>query len=191
MPGIPTLDATEDPTMAGSVDIWCPQVQEYQKHRDLFEGARDTGDRIWFYTCCFPGGPWLNRLLDEELLRPTLFGWAAALYDLHGYLHWGLNHYKPFQDPFEQSVVDHGGSNCLPPGDTHIVYPGKNGPWSSLRLEAQREGCEDYELLQALKARDPKKARTITRRAIRGFDQYTKKASTLRAARRALLEALG
>lgn len=190
MPGFPTLDATEDPTMAGSVDIWCPQVQEYQKHRDLFEAARATGDRIWFYTCCFPGGPWLNRLLDEELLRPTLFGWAAALYDLHGYLHWGLNHYKPFQDPFEQSVVDHGGSNCLPPGDTHIVYPGKNGPWSSLRLEAQREGCEDYELLQLLKGRDPKKARAINRRAIRSFDQYTKKASTLRAARRALLEGL-
>ena len=190
MPGFPTLDATEDPAMAGSVDIWCPQVQEYQRNRDTFEAARATGDRIWFYTCCFPGGPWLNRLLDEELLRPCLFGWAAALYDLHGYLHWGLNHYKSFQDPFEQSVVDHGSNNFLPPGDTHIVYPGKSGPWSSLRLEAQREGCEDYELLKRLRQRDPAKARAIVRRAIRGFDQYTKKAATLRAARRALLTAL-
>jgi len=190
MPGLPLLDATMDPGMAGSVDIWCPQVQEYQKHRKKFEDARAVGDRAWFYTCCFPGGPWLNRLLDMELLRPALFGWAAALYDLQGFLHWGLNHYKPFQDPFAQSVVDHGGGNSLPAGDTHIVYPGQGRPWSSLRLEAQREGLEDYELLQRLEQRDPGRAKTTIRRAIRGFDKYTKKASTLRVARRSLLTAL-
>lgn len=191
MPGLPILDATMEPTLAGAVDIWCPQAQEYQKHRATFEAARALGDRIWFYTCCFPGGPWLNRLLDEELLRPCLFGWAAALFDLQGFLHWGLNHYKSFQDPFQQSVVDHGGNNQLPPGDTHIVYPGKEGPWSSLRLEAQREGCEDYELLKLLERRDPPKTRAIIRRVIRGFDQYTKKVQVLRAARRTLLQALG
>ena len=190
MPGLPILDATMEPSLVGSVDIWCPQVQEYQKHRDRFEAQRDLGDRIWFYTCCFPGGPWLNRLLDQELLRPALFGWAAALYDLHGYLHWGLNHYKSFQDPFRQSVVDHGGGNCLPPGDTHIVYPGAGRPWSSLRLEAQREGCEDYELLRQLKEADPRRARSIVRRAIQGFDRYTRHPKTFRRARRSLLEAL-
>ena len=190
MSGLPILDATEDPEMAGSVDIWCPQAQEYQKHREQFEQARAAGDRVWFYTCCFPGGPWLNRLLDEELLRPALFGWGAALFDLQGFLHWGLNHYKSFQDPFEQSVVAHGGSNFLPPGDTHIVYPGQGEPWSSLRLEAQREGIEDYELLQQLKQRDPEQAQAIIRKVIRGFDQYTKKAQTLRNARRTVLQAL-
>lgn len=189
-PGLPLLDATEDPTMAGSVDIWCPQVQEYQRHRDQFEAARAAGDRIFFYTCCFPGGPWLNRLLDEELLRPCLFGWAAARFDLHGFLHWGLNHYKSFQDPFRQSVVDHGGGNFLPPGDTHIVYPGEDGPWSSVRLEAQREGCEDYELLRLLQGRDPAAARAAIRPVLRGFDDYTKKVSVLRAARRRVLLAL-
>ena len=81
MPGIPILDATMDTTMAGSVDIWCPQAPEYQRHRDTFEAVRAAGDRVWFYTCCFPGGPWLNRLLDMELLRPALFGWAAARFD--------------------------------------------------------------------------------------------------------------
>jgi len=190
MPGLPILDATEDPALVGAVDIWCPQCQEYQKHREHFEAQRAQGDRIWFYTCCFPGGPWLNRLLDQELLRPALFGWAAALYDLHGYLHWGLNHYKTFQNPFQQSVVDHGGSNCLPPGDTHIVYPGPGRPWSSLRLEAQREGCEDYELLRQLRERDPRRARAIVRRAIQGFDRYTRHPKTFRRARRALLEDL-
>ncbi|MCC7146478.1 MAG: DUF4091 domain-containing protein [Phycisphaeraceae bacterium] len=190
MPGIPILDATMDPTLLGAVNIWCPQAQEYQKHRDRFDLFRKLGDKVWFYTCCFPGGPWLNRLLDEELLRPTLLGWAAALFDLDGFLHWGLNHYKEWQDPFALSVVNHGGSSELPGGDTHIVYPGTAGPWSSVRLEAQREGLEDYELLRQLARKNPKSAATLTKKVIQGFDQYTKDPAVLRTVRRQLLQKL-
>lgn len=187
MPGIPVLDATESLSLAGSVDYWCPQCHQYQRNRADFEARRAVGDRIWFYTCCFPGGKWLNRLLDMELLRPALFGWAAALFGLDGFLHWGFNYYGRKQDPFKQSVVPHGGGNFLPAGDTHIAYPGKGGPWSSLRLEAQREGFEDYELLKRLKARRPAQAKRIIRKALRGFGDYTKDAKVFRSARRALL----
>jgi len=186
MPGVPILDATMEQSIVGTVDIWCPQVQEYQKHRQWFAGRQAAGDRVWFYTCCFPGGPWLNRLLDMELLRPALFGWGAALYGLEGFLHWGLNHYGRGQDPFQQSVVGHGQGNFLPAGDTHIVYPGAGGPWSSLRLEAQREGFEDYELLRALGERDRALASRIARKALRRFDLYTKDVRVFRSARRAL-----
>ncbi len=190
MPGIPILDATMHPDLVGSVDIWCPQVQEYQKHRRKFEAQRVLGDRVWYYTCCFPGGPWLNRLLDMELLRPALLGWAAALYDLDGFLHWGLSTCQPDQDPFEKSVVNLSGKFFLPAGDTHIAYPGKSGPWSSLRLEAQREGFEDYELLRRLRERDPRKADAVIGRAIQSFNKYTKDVRTFRAARKGLLKAL-
>jgi len=190
MPGLPILDATMNPALAGSVDIWCPQAQRYQQRRRMFEAQKAAGDSVWFYTCCFPGGKWLNRLLDMELLRPALLGWGAALYGLEGFLHWGLNHYRPEQDPLEQSVVDHGNNNFLPAGDTHIVYPGDGRPWSSLRLEAQREGLEDFELLRMLRARRPKAAERVIQMAIRGFDRYTKDVGKFRAARRALLGAL-
>jgi hypothetical protein len=125
-----------------------------------------------------------------ELLRPALLGWGGALFNLDGFLHWGLNHYRPQQNPFSQSVVKHGEHNSLPAGDTHIVYPGPDGPWSSLRLEAHREGFEDYELLQQLRERDSLQADEIIHRVIRGFDDYTKDVATFRAARKALLEAL-
>ena len=190
LPGLPILDATMNLSLAGSVDIWCPQVQEYQRHRRAFEAQRATGDHVWFYTCCFPGGPWLNRLLDMELLRPALFGWAAARYDLEGFLHWGLNHYGRGQDPFERSVIPHGGGTALPAGDTHVVYPGTGAPWSSVRFEAQREGIEDHELLKALRMRDARAATGIIRRALRAFDDYTKDVKMFRAARNALLEKL-
>jgi hypothetical protein len=189
MPGIPLLDATIEPRLAGTLDVWCPQAQHYQQHRRFFDAQRLLGDRVWFYTCCFPGGPWLNRLLDMELLRPALFGWAAALYGLDGFLHWGLNHYGKGQNPFEQSVVPHGGGTCLPAGDTHVVYPGKDAPWSSLRFEAQREGFEDYELLKQLSRRDPRAAGRIAGRTVRAFNRFTKDIRAFRAARRSLLEA--
>lgn len=192
MPGLPILDATQDPALVGSVDIWCPQVQEYQRDRAEYEAQRRSGDRVWSYTCCFPGGPWLNRLLDEELLRPALVGWGTALFRLDGFLHWGFNQYRTDQDPFTESVLRHhaGGSNSLPPGDTHIAYPGADGPWSSLRLEAHREGFEDYELIQMLREKNPRRADAIVRMAIRGFDRYVKDTGKFRLARRALLKAL-
>jgi len=190
MPGIPLLDATLDTSLVGSVDIWCPQGQRYQADRARFEAQRAIGDEVWFYTCCFPGGPWLNRLLDMELLRPAILGWYAALYDLDGFLHWGLNHYPSPEHPWRRSITPARttGAN-LPAGDTHIVYPGQDGPWSSLRLEAQREGLEDYELLAGLKARNPKRAAAIIPGVIRGFASYTKDVRRFRAARKALLAA--
>ncbi len=191
MPGVPILDATMEQSIVGAVDVWCPQAQEYQKHRRWFERQQAAGDHVWFYTCCFPGGPWLNRLLDMELLRPALFGWGAALYGLEGFLHWALNHYGAGHDPFNQSVIKHGASNFLPAGDTHIVYPGSGRPWSSLRLEAQREGLEDYELLRKLRRGDGQSADRIIRKAIRGFNTYTKDVKVFRSARKAMLEALG
>lgn len=192
MPGIPIVDAIMDPSLAGSVDIWCPQAQHFQHDRERFDAVRALGDRVWFYTCCFPGGPWLNRLMDMELLRPALLGWGAALFGLDGFLHWGLNHYQPRQDPFQMSCIPNwgGGSNSLPAGDTHVVYPGADGPWSSVRFESQREGLEDLELLRMLAQEKPRQARAILRPVIRGFDDYTKDVAVLRQARKRLLKAL-
>jgi hypothetical protein len=194
MPGLPILDATMDVTLAGSVDIWCPQVQEYQRHRREFSGVQKLGDKVYFYTCCCPGGPWLNRLLDMELLRPALFGWAAARFALDGFLHWGFNYWQPGQDPFQMNNIpwppgDAPKPNCLPAGDTHICYPGSDGPWSSVRLEAQREGFEDYELLKTLGEKNRAALQRVSGRAIRAFDRYARDVSVYRRARRALLEA--
>lgn len=121
-----------------------------------------------------------------------MLGWGGALFGLDGFLHWAFNQYRVDQDPFNQSVCPNhgGGTNALPPGDTHIVYPGKGRPWSSLRLEAHREGFEDYELLRLLKERDPKVARKVLAGAIRGFDRYVKTVPRFRAARKSLLENL-
>lgn len=192
LPGVKIFEATMSLALVGAVDHWCPKVQEYQRHRDFFEAREKAGDAVWVYTCLSPGGPWVNRLLDQERLRPTYVGWALVKYDLAGFLHWGLNHYRRGVDPFTQSVVPHGEGppNFLPAGDSHVVYPGKDGPLSGQRFEAHRIGMEDAELLRLLKARDPGRAEAIIARVFRAFDDYETDVAAYHAAKRELLAAV-
>jgi len=44
MPGIPIIDATMDKSLAGSLDIWCPQAQHYQNDRQFLV--------LLFRSCC-------------------------------------------------------------------------------------------------------------------------------------------
>jgi len=188
MLGIPLMDAEGSGGLWGALDIHVPVNAYFERDRDDYARHSAAGDEIWHYTCCVPGGPYLNRLLDQPLLCPRLLHWGNHLYDLKGYLHWGLNHYRPEQDPFEQSVTGPPGHR-LPAGDTHVVYPGTDGPWSGMRLEAMREGIEDYELLAQVARRDRKLADRICRRSFRGFSDYTRDVAAFRRAHRKLLEA--
>lgn len=184
-PTIQILEATLTTKVAGSINVWCPQVHEFQANRAFFDERRVAGDRVWVYTCLAPGGPWLNRLLDMERLRQIYIGWACARFNIQGYLHWGLNHHTP--KPFEELVRFHMEGQYLPAGDSHILYPVKEGPLSSHRFEAHRIGVEDYELLGQLKRRDPGRSREVIGLVVQSFDRYKTDVAAYRIARKALL----
>ena len=187
-PDLQILEATMTVNLSGVVNVWCPQVQEYQANRNFFEARKAAGDRVWVYTCLAPGGPWLNRLCDEERLRQVYIGWACASFDLQGFLHWGLNFHGG--KPFEELVRRHSETEFLPAGDSHILYPRLDGPLSSHRFEAHRIGMEDFELLSQLKSRDSRRARQIIGEVFQAFDHYSKDVAVYREAKRQLLEAL-
>lgn len=192
LPGVAIVEATMTRELAGAVDIWCPQVHKYQQNRDFFLERQAAGDTVWTYTCLVPGGPWLNRLLDQERLRPVYIGWAGAKFGVQGFLHWGLNHYK-CEDPLQTSVVDHPAqpntTNKLPAGDTHIVYPGPHGPWSSTRFEAHRIGLEDLAMLNLLREHDPEAADQLIAQVFRGHDDWEASVVSYRATRAQLMVA--
>ncbi|MGA2623295.1 MAG: DUF4091 domain-containing protein [Bacteroidota bacterium] len=188
-PHLPILEATMTVKLSGSINVWCPQVHEYQAQREFFDRRKASGDKVWVYTCLAPGGPWLNRLCDQERLRQVYIGWACAKFDLQGFLHWGLNFHG--DKPFEELVRFHAAPNTfLPAGDSHILYPGKDGPLSSQRFEAHRIGMEDYELLAQLKARDTAKALLIIDKVFQAFDRYSKNVDEYRSAKAILLESV-
>lgn len=193
-PGVKIMEATNDRDgIAGAIDIWCPLINDFQENESFFREREKKGEKVLVYTCLIPGGKWLNRTLDMEKLRQVYFGWGAARYNTGGYLHWGLNHYQA--DPFEQSVVKHpspaaSANNYLPAGDTHIVYPGKKGPLSSVRFEAHRIGCEDYELLHRLKNTNPSKHNRLVGKVFKSYTEYTLDLKKYRKTRKKLLKSL-
>jgi hypothetical protein len=193
LPGVPLIDALGDPGLDGAVDIWVPVNKSYEEKREGFEAHRRRGDTLWFYTCCNPTGFYLNRLIDAELLRTRLLHWGNYRYRLEGFLHWGLNQVIEIQDPFENTCPPHGPYHSfhLPPGDSHILYPGNDGPWSSVRFEAMAAGIEDYELLRIVAERDEQLADEICSQLVRTFTDYDATVDGFDSAHMRLLQAAG
>jgi hypothetical protein len=184
LPGVPLMEAVETFDLGGALDIFIPKNVYYQEHREEFEKIRALGDKLWFYTCCYPGGSYLNRLWDMPLLRSRYLHWGNYKYDMEGFLHWGLNWCPDDKDPFNHTDI------FFPPGDTHSVYPGEAGPLTSMRLEAMRAGAEDYELLRILAAKDKALADEITSSCLISFNEANEDPRHFTEAHRRLLQAV-
>lgn len=174
IPGCRIIEAVKTAEFKSGVDIWVPLTANYEELKEDFDRLIKAGEEVWTYVCCVPSGHHLNRFLDIELLKSRLLFWGFSKYSLSGYLHWGFN-YWPESDynPFEESNTPNVAFNGIyPSGDAYIVFPGENGPLIGLRLEAQRRGAEDYELLQLLKKESPQKYEELLARIFRKFNDY-------------------
>jgi hypothetical protein len=121
-----------------------PLTQNVATWFDDFKTAQAGGTELWFYTCCSPWGYYANRFLDYHLSKTRILHWMNYFTGTEGFLHWGLTY--GWEDPF-------GPAPKYPPGDSHIIYPGEEGPMSSIRWEMLREGMEDYEYLWLLESK--------------------------------------
>jgi hypothetical protein len=139
------IDAIETIDFSGALEVWVPKLSHFDRWREAYE-ARRKNNEFWYYICCHPyGSNYPNRFLDSPLAQVRTLHWINFADDLAGYLHWGLNFWGA--DPFGPPSKD------LPPGDSHVIYPGQNGPLSSIRWEIQRESAEDFEYLHLLTAK--------------------------------------
>lgn len=188
LPAIPIIDAVETTNLGGGIDVWVPKQDTYEKWRPEYEALKAAGEEMWFYTCAFPAGPAMNRSMDLPLTVSRVVLWMGAYYRLSGFLHWGFNYYIG-DDIWHSACCPHKGA-LLPAGDAHIVYPGTDGPWRSMRFEAQRSGAEDYELFMQALATAPEKVDDLIRSVCRNFRSYTHDGSAVLTARAELLQLL-
>ena len=193
-PRIRLCDAMSWGNLHGALDVWVPLNAEYDRHRDEIETFRQNGAEIWHYVCCGPREyGYINRFMDYPLLSTRYLHWGNYRYDLTGFLHWASNCYQPGQDPFLQNCPEHHNADAvcfLPAGDTHILYPGEGAPWISIRLEAERESAEEYEMLKKLAERDKPLADEICASVFRSFRDVEYDVGKFTAAKRRLLEEL-
>lgn len=119
--------------IAPYVDVWCPHADHLAQYPDSLAFMRETGKPIWTYLCGSGKyiAPETNRALP----------WRAWQYGLDGCTFWT---YKGWVgDPWN----DFDGSRP----DWNKIYPGSEGPISSRRWEAWRDGLEDWAYLYLLR----------------------------------------
>jgi len=194
-PRLKRIDALEGTGFEGECEVLVPKLSHLANWFDDYKRAQAEGAELWYYICCHPwGGQYPNRFLDYPLAKVRLLHWLNMAYDLDGYLHWGLNHWG--EDPFGPP------SDQLPPGDTHVIYPGPDGPLDSIRWETQRDSLEDFEYLWLLTERltavkeklgeaaaefDPKqRAKEFCHRLISSFTVTTSDPAAIQGARKEL-----
>ncbi len=132
---------------------------------------RAAGVPAWVYFCCGPRGAYWNRLLDTPLARLRMGGRLLHALEARGFLHWGYNYWYRSQtqqliDPFVELAGD--AWPGWPYGDPFVVYPGPDGPISSVRWEIWAEAMQDLAILRQLGVApdDPRLA------SIRDYDDF-------------------
>ncbi|WP_316814355.1 DUF4091 domain-containing protein [Pedobacter heparinus] len=105
----------------------------------------------WVYYCTAPKGDYLNRFFDTPLAKLRMGGFLFYHLKAQGFLHWGYNYWNKLEteeilDPFNHA--DAGVYPEIPYGDPFVVYPGPDGPISSIRWEVFAESLQDYAILQ-------------------------------------------
>ncbi len=191
LPGIPIHDPVESTLLDGALEIWDVKQAVYEKYMDEYKALQDLGEEMWLYTCGFPAGKVMNRVMDLPLTASLLPMWMCYLYDCKGFLHWGYNVHTetPFEKTCYQPEKDHP-EIAYPAGNAHIVYPGKRGPMWSVRAMLQRIGAEDYELFEILGRKDKDKAKGLIRKACTSFSDYTFDGEKTDEIRKELLESI-
>lgn len=187
---------TEEPgsELAGSVDIWCPVLSNFDLEKARERQAK--GERIWWYICTGPKEPYPGLFIDHHAIDLRIWLWMTHQYDVQGCLVWQSNYWTSeaafpppaLQDPWEDPMSYVSGYSRPPGyigywgnGDGRFYYPpphwkeGKktiSGPVDSIRWELLREGIEDYEYFHLIKTmlEENKLTRSQKRRAEKLLD---------------------
>lgn len=130
------------------VDTLVPGVQDLLVQYDKYKAHQEE---LWWYTCIGPRAPQPTYHTEDTLVSAREMSWMQAEYDVVGNLYWAVNRYAMGANNAE--LEDYYADACRYPlvnGDGYLFYPGGqyelDEPVGSLRLEAIRDGLEEYEI---------------------------------------------
>ena len=184
------------------LDIWVLQYQEYNGTAAAPWLA--AGRQQFWYHCIEPSAAgFLNTFIERTLVQARELFWLGALFDLQdsapsGWLYYAVDLWNP-EPGFPRTVMQ--SLNGTTPftnfnpanyiwaptyddifanGDGQYLYPGPLGPIATTRLEAIRDGLEDWELfLQAGPA-----AAALVQQLVRSATDWTEDPALLETVRR-------
>ena len=145
---------------------YCPLFNEYDGYNDaakmdnltLYQKLKEVNGSVWWYGCNGPCYPYPCYHIDDSLIGARILGTMMYNYKVDGNLYWEVNAYSQSNTIGYGDIVrsanpyDDAARNCPSwptNGEGFLLYPGVDygifGPVGSLRLEAIRDGNEDYE----------------------------------------------
>jgi hypothetical protein len=175
-PGSKFLLTTDSVTQKGKlvrgVDIYVYRLHWFFQHASYIKAIRAAHKEVWVYTHRTERqNQTPNFLIDKSLSDPRAFGWFAFKTRATGLLYfsidrWGKAVGSGKRDPYREPLSTQGtlrGRPLYSNGDGSLVYPGYYPayglvvegapPVGSLRMEALRDGLEDYEYIKLAAAR--------------------------------------
>ncbi|GGD60187.1 glycoside hydrolase domain-containing protein [Paenibacillus nasutitermitis] len=165
-PGIKVGDAMLSQWAVGQIqnhaDLFIPYTLLHEQNKSFYSNLQANGKELWYYNSGGPFGNFTNRAIDQPVWSQRTNIWNAFKTGVTGYLHWGYNHWD------YPAVVSK--------GDGFIVYPDVPGNKlrASMRLEALRDGIEDYELLNIVKQSNPDIAQGIADSLVTSAERYSR-----------------
>ena len=134
----------------------CPLISLYDtaSQREVYAQQQQR----WIYTCVQPTSPYPTYHIDDTLVSARTLSWMMSEYDIEGNFYWAADLYQKYVgngsylpiDDYYGTAERYESAN----GDGYLMYPGApygmDEPLPSLRLEAIRDGAEEYELWYAL-----------------------------------------
>jgi hypothetical protein len=116
--------------------------------------VENDGDEAWWYVTSQPSDPYITFNTTEKGVAYRVLFWQQKLNKVSGLLYWSVNYWKYDIDECWDSAAASWSEGNITYGNGRLIYPGsKVGsslPVGSLRLEAIRDGIEDYEMLTML-----------------------------------------
>jgi hypothetical protein len=153
-PGLKRLmTAPRDPRLYGKSDIWVPGGLPDAHPADatskaLLQGWTPFNPERWWYICCGPRHPHPNFFVDYPSVDARMVFWLTWKYHKTGFLYWGVEYHgdpkemRP-EGPTEKYSV---GPANMGNGDGTLCHWGPDQAfYPSIRLNAIRDGIEDYE----------------------------------------------
>eukprot|EP00054_Salpingoeca_dolichothecata_P036329 m.7225 g.7225 ORF g.7225 m.7225 type:complete len:565 (+) comp6588_c0_seq2:117-1811(+) len=153
------------------VDVWVLQYESF--NADDAKAWLDAGKAMWWYHCIEPSSlSNLNTFIERPLFQARALFWVALAYNVayspdlppSGWLYYDVDLFKPYPGTTRAVMrringtgpyTDYDPGNYIwapeyldifANGDGQFLYPGPDGPIPTTRLEAMRDGLEDWDL---------------------------------------------
>lgn len=134
--------------------------RKYGQFQPRFETVRERGDDVWWYICIGPQPPYANWWMAQQGAVNRAVLWQQYLYDIDGILYWDMTMWNMSEKDSRKinlTRINNGDGLLFYNGalwdETKVWVKGKDpAPVAvpSIRLEAVRDGIEDFQYLRQL-----------------------------------------